>query len=92
MLFAILSRTTLQRLTQWARGSGFESIRRDWLIRAGPLGRALRVQLNGAAVEGQFAGLDDTGRLLLRLGNGSLETVSAGDVFPLAPAGEMAAL
>jgi biotin-(acetyl-CoA carboxylase) ligase len=32
---------------------------------------------------GQFESIDDAGRLLLRTGEGGLEAIAAGEVFPL---------
>jgi BirA family biotin operon repressor/biotin-[acetyl-CoA-carboxylase] ligase len=81
--FAALSRSTLVRLAQWGRGAGFAAIRADWLQRAHGRGRDVRVRLDGRDTEGRFEDLDAAGRLLLRHADGSLETISAGDVFPL---------
>jgi len=51
--------------------------RRQWLAAAHPLGTALRTQ-DG---EGLFDGLDADGALRLRLADGSLRLIHAGDVF-----------
>jgi BirA family transcriptional regulator, biotin operon repressor / biotin---[acetyl-CoA-carboxylase] ligase len=85
-LFHALSRTMLTRLTQWNRGEGFGTIRADWLKRAAGLGRPIRVRLSSHEIDGRFNGIDAVGRLLLRRPDGSTETVSTGDVFPLAVA------
>jgi BirA family biotin operon repressor/biotin-[acetyl-CoA-carboxylase] ligase len=82
--FAILTRTMVERLRQWDRGTGFAGVRADWLERTGAPGHALRVRINSRIIEGRFHGLDGSGRLLVRRGDGTVETVSAGDVFPLA--------
>jgi biotin-(acetyl-CoA carboxylase) ligase len=37
--------------------------------------------------QGRFAGLDDKGRLLLELPDGAIQTIAAGDVFPLKKSG-----
>jgi BirA family transcriptional regulator, biotin operon repressor / biotin---[acetyl-CoA-carboxylase] ligase len=85
-LLAALSRAMLARLAQWASGDGFAAIRADWLARAAGLGGRLRVASGDHAMEGWFAALDDMGRLVLRLDDGSTRLIAAGDVFPLADA------
>jgi BirA family biotin operon repressor/biotin-[acetyl-CoA-carboxylase] ligase len=85
-LFERLSRTLLSRLAQWRRGEGFAALRQGWLARTVPLGARLRVQRDRQRVEGAFAGLDAAGCLLLRHDDGRLETIAAGEVFPLAAA------
>lgn len=87
-LFAALSRTTMARLAQWHRGAGFASVRADWLARARGLCGHLLVRLPERELRGRCEGLDQSGRLLLRLAHGGLETLAAGEVFPLGgPAG-----
>jgi BirA family biotin operon repressor/biotin-[acetyl-CoA-carboxylase] ligase len=76
----------LARLRQWNEGTGFPAIRTDWIGRAHAPGRALLVRLHDRAIRGRFESLDETGRLLLRTDDGTLERISAGDVFPLASA------
>ena len=82
LLYA-LSRAMARRLDQWSRGAGFARIRADWLAGATGLGREITVRLASGDVGGYFEGLDDAGRLLLRLAGGKLETVTAGDIFPV---------
>ena len=82
-MLAALSRTMLARIAQWDRGAGFAAVRADWLQRAAGLGRDVRVRLNGRDIAGRFEELDANGRLLLRHADGRLETIGAGDVFPL---------
>ena len=69
-----------QRLLQWQRGHDFASIRADWLKRAAGLGKAIRVRLPEREFSGNFEGLDDAGRLLVR-GPAGVTTVTAGEVF-----------
>ena len=64
---------------------GFAAIRADWLRRAAGIGGEMLVRLPGRELAGRFEALDERGRLLLRLADGALETISAGDVFPLEP-------
>jgi BirA family transcriptional regulator, biotin operon repressor / biotin---[acetyl-CoA-carboxylase] ligase len=71
------------RLHQWDRGSGFASIRADWLARAGGIGQAMRVRLAERELSGIFEAIDETGRLILRLADGRREIVAAGEVFPV---------
>jgi BirA family biotin operon repressor/biotin-[acetyl-CoA-carboxylase] ligase len=80
-LFFALSGAMTRRLGQWRRGQGFPTIRSDWLDRAGGFGGEMRVRLPGRELIGRFEALDESGRLLLRLADGSLETIVAGDVF-----------
>jgi BirA family biotin operon repressor/biotin-[acetyl-CoA-carboxylase] ligase len=84
-LFCALSRTMAARLAQWRRGAGFQSIRADWLDRATGIGGEMRVRLPGRELLGRCEALDESGRLLLRLVDGSLQTITAGDVFPVEP-------
>jgi BirA family transcriptional regulator, biotin operon repressor / biotin---[acetyl-CoA-carboxylase] ligase len=87
-LLSALSRTMMGRLAQWNRGAGFAAIRADWLAHATGLGREMTVRLPGHELNGYFEGLDDSGQLLLRLADGKLQTITAGDIFPLAETGE----
>ena len=70
----------LARLTQWDRGAGFAAIRSDWLARAAGLGKPVRVKTADGELAGQFEGMDGSGRLVLRLPDGTMQAVSAGDV------------
>jgi len=69
-----------RRLTQWARGEGFATIRADWLKRAAGLGEMVRVRLPEREFSGLFQGLDDNGRLLVQQA-GVVTPVTAGEVF-----------
>jgi BirA family biotin operon repressor/biotin-[acetyl-CoA-carboxylase] ligase len=80
-LFAPLSAAMIARLGQWSRGAGFSEIRADWLARAAGLGKPIRVQSDGGEVTGQFDAIDASGRLVLRLADGTMRTVAAGDVL-----------
>jgi BirA family biotin operon repressor/biotin-[acetyl-CoA-carboxylase] ligase len=83
-LFFALSGAMARRLAQWRRGAGFQSIRTDWLDRATGIGDETRVRLPNHEFIGRFEALDERGRLLLRLADGTLQTITAGDVFPVA--------
>jgi BirA family biotin operon repressor/biotin-[acetyl-CoA-carboxylase] ligase len=72
-----------RRLAQWDRGAGFADIRAAWLARAAGLGEPARVHLPERDVEGVAETLDESGSLLLRLADGRLERIAAGEMFPL---------
>jgi BirA family transcriptional regulator, biotin operon repressor / biotin---[acetyl-CoA-carboxylase] ligase len=86
-LFAVLSVKMVGRIAQWNQGEHFATIRTDWLSRAAGLGAAIRVRLPDRELAGQFETVDDTGRLVLLLPDGSHEEIAAGDVVQLAPPG-----
>jgi len=74
----------VHRLREWQ--AGFAPIRAAWLARAGGLGAELRARLGTRELTGRFDTIDAEGRLRLRLADGSVETIAAGEVFPVAPA------
>ena len=80
-LFAALSQRMLARLAQWNGGEGFSSVRSDWLVRAMAIGQPVSVRIPGGMVNGRFESLDERGRLLLRLPEGRVSAISAGDVI-----------
>jgi BirA family biotin operon repressor/biotin-[acetyl-CoA-carboxylase] ligase len=75
----------LQRVRQWDRGNGFAAIRHDWLLRAEGVGAPIRVRTLDRELEGVFAALDSSGRLILAASDGTTRTIGAGEVFPLSP-------
>jgi len=80
-LFGVLSAKMLGRIAQWNGGDGFSTVRADWLARAAGVGEDIRVRLADRELAGVFEALDDAGGLLLRLPDGKVETITAGDVF-----------
>jgi BirA family transcriptional regulator, biotin operon repressor / biotin---[acetyl-CoA-carboxylase] ligase len=82
-LFGVLSAAMARRLGQWQRGANFAAVRRDWLDRAFGVGAQMKVRLPGRELSGRCETLDERGRLLLRLADGTLQTIAAGDVFPM---------
>jgi BirA family biotin operon repressor/biotin-[acetyl-CoA-carboxylase] ligase len=82
-LFETLSATMLKRLRQWRRGAGFADIRTDWIARGAGMGGDMRVKLPDREMCGHCEGLDERGRLLLRIADGSVQTIAAGEVFPV---------
>lgn len=79
-LFAALSDSWAGFEGLWDGGKGFAVIRRLWLERAAGLGERVAVRLGGEVVSGTFETIDETGRLLVRLPNGAVRTVAAGEV------------
>jgi BirA family biotin operon repressor/biotin-[acetyl-CoA-carboxylase] ligase len=71
----------LGRIAQWNAGEGFSTIRADWLARACGVGEDVRVRLAERELAGRFEALDETGALVLRLPDGNVTTIAAGDVF-----------
>lgn len=68
-------------VARW-REAGLDPIRTAWLSLAHPEGTALRANLgDGSALDGTFAGLGADGELQLRLADGSVRAIHAGDVF-----------
>lgn len=66
-------------LRVFARGEGFEIIRRQWLAVTAGLGRGLCVHTPQGVREGLFEGLDRAGHLLLRC-QGQIETIRTADI------------
>jgi BirA family biotin operon repressor/biotin-[acetyl-CoA-carboxylase] ligase len=69
---------------RWSRlwdSSGFSAIADAWTVRAHGLGQACTARLSNETVEGVAEGLDPDGSLRLRLADGSLRRITAGDVF-----------
>jgi BirA family transcriptional regulator, biotin operon repressor / biotin---[acetyl-CoA-carboxylase] ligase len=85
VLFQQISATVMRRLKQWNRGAGFEAIRADWLACADGVGGPIRVSLPDGEHTGRFENVDERGRLVLRLSDGTIETIAAGDVMALEP-------
>jgi BirA family biotin operon repressor/biotin-[acetyl-CoA-carboxylase] ligase len=79
-LFAALAVAMSQRIAQWDRGAGFAAIRADWLARAAGRHRPIRVALGDAEQAGLFESVDERGHLVLRLPDGTSQTIAAGDV------------
>jgi BirA family biotin operon repressor/biotin-[acetyl-CoA-carboxylase] ligase len=63
------------RLAQW-RQNGFETVRADWLAKAGPIGLDVDVKLGQELVRGRFAGIDGDGALLLETPAGPRKIVA----------------
>lgn len=71
-------------LVRW-RTEGVAALIARWSRAAHPVGSPLSVNSGaGAALRGAFAGLDDGGALRLRLDNGAVQTIHAGEVALIA--------
>jgi BirA family biotin operon repressor/biotin-[acetyl-CoA-carboxylase] ligase len=67
------------RLAAWEAG-GFGPVRQAWLESAAGIGKPCTARTGRDAVEGVAEGLDVDGALLLRLEDGQLRRISAGEV------------
>jgi BirA family biotin operon repressor/biotin-[acetyl-CoA-carboxylase] ligase len=74
----ILAESFARWLGRW-RGEGLAPVRRAWLAAAHPPGTALSTNEG----QGLFEGIDENGALRLRLADGTMRTIHAGDVFLL---------
>jgi BirA family biotin operon repressor/biotin-[acetyl-CoA-carboxylase] ligase len=72
----MLAESLARWLNRWRR-SGLAPVRQAWLACAHPFGTALSTHKG----DGVFDGLDESGALRLRLGDGSTRFVHSGDVF-----------
>ncbi|NRG18684.1 biotin--[acetyl-CoA-carboxylase] ligase [Rhizobiales bacterium] len=81
MVFLRVANTISERLEAWSYPGGFAKIRTDWLHRAVGLGERINVRYPDREIAGVFLGLEMDGRLRLRLDNGEIDRISAGDVF-----------
>ena len=81
-LLEAFGRSFLSRANTWLE-EGFEPIRKAWLAHAANLGKDIEVRLPKETLTGNFEALDEQGVLLLRLADGSLKRIAAGDVYPL---------
>ena len=60
--------------------NGYDPIREEWLSRCTMSGREIRVTFQNEEREGMMMGIDEDGALLLRLHDGRVERILAGDV------------
>ena len=72
---------SLQRWLEVWRVDGFTPVRRAWLDRAAGLGGPIRVRLPKEQFTGTFRDLDDSGSLLVEQTDGTLRTITAGEIF-----------
>lgn len=81
----IFLRELVDRFTRWLgrwRESGLSRIRTEWLAKAHAVGTQLSVHdPSGERLNGVFDGMTEDGALRLRLADGSVHVMHAGDVF-----------
>lgn len=76
--------TAFERSVANWRSSGLAAVIKLWLAAAHPIGSALTARLaNNEFYDGIFDGLADDGALRLRLAEGAVRVIHAGDVFLL---------
>ncbi|HEU5482628.1 MAG TPA: biotin--[acetyl-CoA-carboxylase] ligase [Sphingomicrobium sp.] len=79
--FAPLLAGTMARMIGLWRTADPQDFAKAWLVRAHPVGTELRVHgADRANVSGEFDGIEPDGALRLRLPDGSVQLVRAGDV------------
>ncbi len=64
----------------WCR-EGFAEIREKWLENAVGIGENIKVRTGKDTITGIFEDIDSNGALILRLEDGNIKTITAGDVF-----------
>ena len=80
-LLDTLASAMMLRLAQWDHGFGFPSIRADWLAHAAGIGEDITMRAGDRDLRGRFEAIDETGRLLLRLPDGRVQTIAGGEVI-----------
>lgn len=83
LVLSILAEELAAQLVRW-RSEPLAQILDAWTTAAHPIGTPLRAGDGEDTVTGSFAGLDGDGGLLLRLANGAIRTIHAGDVSMIA--------
>ncbi|MFD2183057.1 biotin--[acetyl-CoA-carboxylase] ligase [Rhodoplanes azumiensis] len=81
-VFVALAQAMRGRLAEWDASRGFASIRDAWLARGPAPGTPLLVRFGTTETEGRFETIDTHGNLLIT-GDEGVQTIAAGDVFPL---------
>jgi BirA family transcriptional regulator, biotin operon repressor / biotin---[acetyl-CoA-carboxylase] ligase len=76
----VLAEAFDRRLAAWEAG-GFVAVRDAWLERAQGMGERCIARLEHETIEGVAEGLEPNGALRLRLADGGVRLISAGDVF-----------
>jgi BirA family biotin operon repressor/biotin-[acetyl-CoA-carboxylase] ligase len=89
--FGELARAMDKRLKEWDEGRGFAAVREDWLAVAHALGEVIDVRLGMGTARGRFAGLAESGALVLAEEGGRIRHVHSGEVSLSQPLREPAA-
>ncbi len=63
------------------RSEGFAPVRARWLASARGLGEPIEVRLERETLQGRFGDLDESGALMLDMGNGARRQITTGDLF-----------
>jgi len=83
-----LAETLCDRYNDWQKG-GLASIRDDWKAAAAHLGQVIVTrQSDGATLSGIFEDLGADGSMMLRLEDGLMKAITAGDVVQTRPEGQ----
>ncbi|PZM16834.1 biotin--[acetyl-CoA-carboxylase] ligase [Rhizobium tubonense] len=80
-LFAHLYASMAEALDVWDSGRGIREITAQWRHVACGIGEKITVNLPERSISGHFAGIDDSGLLMLDTGAGRIVMIAAGDVF-----------
>ncbi len=79
-MLGALAPALLHWLEVW-RARGFRPLRQAWLAKAAGLNRPIQVRLPRETFTGIFRDLDDNGSLRIEQADGTMRTVTAGEVF-----------
>jgi BirA family transcriptional regulator, biotin operon repressor / biotin---[acetyl-CoA-carboxylase] ligase len=85
---ALIAAALWTRLEQWLdrhQDEGFEPVRQAWAELSSTLGQEIWVRTERREFSGTAEGMDEAGALLVRLADGGLERVIAGDVEQVRP-------
>jgi BirA family biotin operon repressor/biotin-[acetyl-CoA-carboxylase] ligase len=81
---AVVLEAFTERFESWYgiwRDSGFGRVRDRWLASARGLGEAIEIRLERETLHGRFSDLDESGALMLDMGNGGRRPITTGDLF-----------
>jgi BirA family biotin operon repressor/biotin-[acetyl-CoA-carboxylase] ligase len=90
MALEALARQMRSAISTWNGGLGIAEIRNAWLKHADGLGQRIVVMRGDDALSGTFEGLAHSGALQLRLSDGQLAEIHAGEVLSVDVTGETA--
>lgn len=79
-LMTALGEAWIDAESVWDEGRGLPAIRDLWLARAAGLSAPIAVQSADAVIRGIFETIDEEGRLVVRLADGSASRIASGDV------------
>ncbi len=79
-VFLALSDAWLDNAALWDEGRGLARLRERWLERASGLGGPVAVRIGGEVVRGTFETIDADCRFVIRRSDGSMLSVTAGEV------------